>query len=235
MKRLFFIVLITFVAISADAQTMLNVWGGGGIASRYNFDVAPEAGFDFTIGAYDHLGIGISAFFKNYSLYYDKEDVHTLYGTGDGGASIRNLSNFGFATVKLDYASGRHKNLHFYVKSGVGLYLGGSETLHTFQNSYISPPFITSTNDTVNTTKNIKSMVYYIGFGFTEYSQVKNKLFFTLTEDFGFLTSSITKTTDINYSLRNNYFPNSFNPFYVSITLGFAIKFSKEQTFIREY
>jgi hypothetical protein len=236
MKRILFVIaLITFSSPAVFSQRIISFWGGAGLSNNYNFDVAPEGGIDVTFGLANHLGFGLSAFYKNYSFYYDKEVTSTSYGTGDAGYTLRNLSNYIIAAPKLDYAFSRHNNLHFYVKGGPGFLLGGTETLHTWQNSYTAPPFNASFNDTISTSKNIKSMVMYLGFGFTEYSFASKHVRFTLTEDFGFLTSSLTKTTDVNSTYHSVYGPQNFNPMYISIQLGIALKYPEDPLFIKEY
>jgi len=236
MKRiLLFIALITFSTSTAFSQKIITIWGGAGLSDMYNYDVAPEGGVDVTFRLAYHVGLGLSAFYKNYSFYYNKSETPTNYGTGDAGFSLRNLSNYIILAPKLDYAFNSMSNIHFYLKGGPGFLLGGTETTHTFQNNYTTPPTGVTFNDTVNTTKNIKSMVMYLGFGLTEYSFVHKHVRFTFSQDFGFLTSSLTKTTDYTNTLHSNYSPQSFNPFYFSLTIGIALKYPEDLLVIREF
>jgi hypothetical protein len=78
-------------------------------------------------------------------------------------------------------------------------------------------------DSTINTTKNLNSMAFRVGVGLTEYIHVGKNWWFSVTEDCGFLTSSLSKTSDFDNPSRTAYSPNGkLNPNYFSLHIGIS-------------
>jgi hypothetical protein len=79
-------------------------------------------------------------------------------------------------------------------------------------------------DSTIDTSPNLNSMLLRIGVGMTEYIHVGfglTKWWFTVTEDFGFIPSSITKSSDFNSPEHTQYSPGGkLNPYFISLYIG---------------
>jgi hypothetical protein len=220
MKRILFIILLSCIVTGASAQTnsFIGVYGGGGLAATHNYDVALSGGFEFMKGLFNRTWLGVTAFYQSYGMIYDNEANGLKNGTGSAGVTVLNKSAYIFLAPKLTHDVGRNGFLKFYVNGGVGFNMGGTETMRKWDNTYGSS---TGNYDSLlTTTTNINKMVVRFGLGFTENINMGKKWWFTVTEDFGFLPSSLSKTSDVNYVSRTSYSPSKLGPAYFSLQIG---------------
>jgi hypothetical protein len=238
MKRIILVAFLSFLAIRGLSQAMPeknNLFGffaGGGVSTTYNYDAGISGGvsFDKELGSKDfghHNYIGGMLFYQGFNMLSDREQYGAKNGSGNAGVTLLNKSGYIFITPKFSHDFGRrgddfykHDFIKAYVDFGAGFKMSGTETLrkwdHDFGASY------GDYDSVINTSKNMKSMVLRVGFGFTEYFHMGAHWMFTLTEDFGYVPGSITKTTDPKDPSRTYYTPHSLTPTYFSVQIGIA-------------
>jgi len=203
MKRIIFIAFLSFLALKGFTQTntILGLYGGAGASTMYNYDVGLSGGFDFLKGIGNHTALGATLFYQGYAFLYDREANYVNNGGGNAGVSILNKSSYIFIAPKISQFFGRHSTLEAYLNAGAGFKMSGTETM-----------------------KNINSMVLRFGVGLKEYIHLGNgNWWFTVTEDCGFLASTLSKTSDVDDPSRTQYSPNGkLNPNYFSLMIGIS-------------
>jgi hypothetical protein len=220
MKRLILAAFLSCIAYSGFGQssTFIGVYGGGGLAFSYNYNVGISGGIDFFKGINAHTGIGFNLFYQSINLLYDNEAYGATGGTGNAGVTLLNESGYIFLTPKLVHDVDRRGLIKFNLNAGLGFKMSGTETMRkwdrSFGNSY------GNYDSTINTTPNINSMLIRVGFGFTEFVAMRGAWDFTFTEDFGFMANEISKSGDANFGSRTYYGPGSMKPGYVSLQIG---------------
>ena len=112
---------------------------------------------------------------------------------------------------------------------GVGYNVGGYDSLRKWDYSYSTNT--SSTNGTgtlgqydsvIGKSKNITKMMFRVGLGLTEYAAMGEHWRFTFTEDFGFLTKTLTTTGTITDPSRTKYSTNGLQPGYISFMIGIS-------------
>lgn len=204
---------------------MLEGYGGGGLATSLNYDVATSAGLGFEINAGSGFYLGAHLLLQNYILFYDNEVNGERFGHGYAGVTLNHRSAYGFFLPQIRTRLWSKPGLisWMYLNAGVGNMVQGAEEVHTWDKSFVNYPSQLGPYDTfVNTTANITKMVYRAGFGFSQTLQCWTKLWFTFREDVGYVVSPITASGDINNSNppRSSYSPQKINPLYVSLQAG---------------
>ena len=220
MKRILFLILFTMIAFRGVSQTnsIFGFYAGGGLATAHNFDVALSGGLEFQKALFNRTWLGISAFYQGYGVLYDKEANNATDGAGAAGMAILNRSAFVFLAPKLSHDLGRKGFLKANVNVGFGFNMGGTETMSKWDHSYSSPGG--NFDSLITTTKNINKMAIRLGLGLTEYVSMGRHWWFTITEDMGFLTSSLSKSSDVDNPSRTIYSPNKLAPTYISLQIG---------------
>ncbi len=219
MKRILLIVLLVLGSYEGFSNSLVSLWAGAGLATRYNYDYGLSFGLDYTHALFYRVGIGLSAFAQQYNLYYDKDNANVVAG------SMRNQSTYVFACPKLEYHLGKKGNIHFYLTGGAGFKMNATDTLRKWSKAaYSATPGYDSM---IDRSASMNSLVYRLGFGFTEYFPTRGHLSFTLGQDFGFLPGLISTSDDpSNASLHNNV--NQFyKPTYITFRLGICYNHSK--------
>lgn len=199
---------------------IIGIYGGGGLATSHNYDVAISAGLDFNKGVGYRTGLGFALFLQQISVYYNEEDHGAKDYTADAGTTVLHQSSYIFFAPKFFHSLGKERLCKFYVNAGPGFRMSGTETMRKWDQSHGYAPG--NYDSTINTTANIKSMVFRIGVGFTEYLHMGGKWWFTFTEDLGFLPSTVSTTSDIDFPSRTKYTPTSINPGYISVQIGIS-------------
>jgi hypothetical protein len=212
MKRFLLVILLSLGAYNGFSNSLISLWGGAGLATKYNYDMGVTGGFDFAHAVINRFGIGISAFTQQYNLYYDKE-LNEF-----SGASIRHKSMYLFACPKLEYHIGRKGNTHFYLSGGAGFKMGVEDTMHKWAKTSYIPG--SGYDSLVDRSASVNSMVYRVGFGFTEFFSIKGHLSFTFTEDFGFLPSLISKSDEPNNATLHSNVNQFYRPTYFTLHIG---------------
>ncbi len=223
MKSILLALLLSFTLFKGYSQknTIAGIYAGGGIATTNNFDVALSGGLDYAKGLNLRTFLGAEVFYQQFSLLYDNEARSARGGSGFAGEMLRHTSAYIFIAPKLRYCAGRHQNAHFYVDAGLGMNMGGYDSLHRW-NSVSTPNGYVRMDTTVDQSENIKSMVLRFGAGWTQYIYLGNHWRFTFTTDFGFLPGSLTETSNFADVTRSSYSPGKLNPTYVSVRIGIA-------------
>ncbi|MCW3123754.1 MAG: hypothetical protein JWQ38_3246 [Flavipsychrobacter sp.] len=222
MKRITLIAFLSFIAMQGFAQkkTIFGLYGGGGLGTTYNYNVAISGGLDFIKVYSTHAGIGANLFYQTYGLYYDNEAYGAKGGGGNAGVQLLNQSSYVFLCPKFDYGIGRNQGVHFYVNAGVGFNMGGTEELRKWDKGFGAG--LGNYDSTIVTTTNITKMLLRVGTGFTEYFRTGKHWCFTVTEDFGFIGQNLSSSSDYLNPSRTEYSPRSLRPAYISLQIGIS-------------
>jgi hypothetical protein len=225
MKRLLLAAFLSCFAVPGFSQegtnTIFGLYGGAGMATSNNYNVAPSVGFSFIKGIHTRGFLGADLFYQTFSLYYDNEAHGATHGAGTAGAIVRNASSYVFITPKLEYGFGRYQHVHIYGSVGAGFKVGGYDSLRKFDHSYSSTGNPNNYDSSLDQSKNMNSLLLRFSVGVKEYFSLGAHWRFTLTEDFGFIGSSLTKD-DLTNPSRTPYTPRSLSPGYISLQIGIA-------------
>ena len=223
MKSILLALLLSITAFRGYSQknNIVGIFAGGGIATSSNYDVSLSGGLDIAKGLSRRSFVGVELFYQQFSLLYDNEALGAKNATGSAGEILRHKSAYAFIAPKFRFCAGRKQNVHFYFNAGIGMNMGGYDSLRRFSSVPTSGGFIRA-DTTVDQSENINSMVLRVGVGCTQYMPIGRRWRFTLTEDFGFLPGSLTKTSDYSDVSRTTYSPGKLNPTYFSIRLGIS-------------
>ena len=220
MKRLILLaILCIFTGSTFGQNTVISLYGGAGTSIKYSYDLGISGGLRFLKIGKGRTAFGAQLFYQGYGFRYDKEDYAKTNGVSIAGVNIVNKTNYICLAPTIGQFFGTHNNTEAYLNVGVGFKMGGNETMRKwdYTNGYASGNY----DSTIDTSPNINSMIFRIGFGMVEYISMGHNWWFTFTEDFGFLTNSISKTTNADDPSRTPYSPtNKINPGYISLQLG---------------
>ena len=153
-----------------------------------------------------------------YGVAYDNEAYGVKGGGGNAGVQLLNKTSYIFICPKFDYGIGRKQDVHFFVNAGVGLNMGGTETMRKWDHS--NGDGVGNYDSLLTTTPNINKMLLRIGTGFTEYFRTSRHWRFSVTEDFGFISQNLSTTSDYLNPSRTAYTPRSLKPGYISLQIG---------------
>jgi len=224
MKRILLLVFLFSFVFRGYSQegsnTIIGIYGGGGLASSTNYNVALSGGLDFDKGIFYRTGIGFDLFYQQYDLLYDNEAYGVKNGTGEAGVTLLNKSSYIFLAPKLTHSIGRNQLMKLYVNVGVGFNMGGTETMRKWND--LNGAAGGNYDSIINTSANINKMLFRLGVGLKEYIHMRGKWWFSITEDCGFLTENLSKTADEDDPSRTVYSPNSLHPAYFSLQIGFS-------------
>lgn len=222
MKKIILALLLPFILFSDSyaQNTYFGFWGGAGASINYNYNVGIAGGLTFLKQGKGRFGMGADLFYQGYAFKYDREAHGMKNGAGNAGVIILNKSSYIFVTPKFIETFGKGGNLEAYLTVGAGFKMSGKETMRKWDRTHgVTAGDYDSTD--IDTSPNINSMVLRIGLGLTEYLHMGKKWYFTFTEDFGFIPSSLTKTGGVTDPSRTSYSPNGkLNPFFISLYVG---------------
>ncbi|GAA4464322.1 hypothetical protein GCM10023093_14440 [Nemorincola caseinilytica] len=224
MKPILLALLLSFSAVTGYSQknSIIGVFAGGGIATTSNYDVALSGGIDYAKGLNVWSFLGMEVAYQQFSLLYDNEANGAKRATGFAGEILRHNSAYLFLSPKFRYCAGRYRNTHIYVNAGIGMNMGGYDSLRRWS-SISTPNGIVRSDTTLDQSANIKSMVLRVGMGITQYLYMGNNWRFTFTGDFGFLPGSLTETGNPSVDVsRTPYSPSKLNPTYISLRIGIS-------------
>jgi hypothetical protein len=220
MKRLILAAMLPLFTFAGHAQnTLFGFFGGAGTSLNYNYDLGTAAGVTFLKQGKGRSAIGADLFFQSYGILYDNEQYSAKDGNGNAGVTILNKTSYIFVTPKFAVFLGKKNLVDGYISFGAGFKMSGKETMRKWDKN---PGIVKSAYDsTLDTSPNINSMVLRVGAGLSEHLRMGKKWCFSFTEDFGFIPSSLTKTTDVHDKSRTEYSPaGKLNPFYISLFIG---------------
>jgi hypothetical protein len=224
MKRLILLAILCIFTGSAFAQnTFISLYGGAGTSLKYSYDLGISGGLRFIKIGNWRTSFGAQLFYQGYGFRYDKEDYAKTNGVSIAGVNILNKTNYICIAPTIGQFFGKHNNMEAYLNVGAGFKMSGNETMRKwdYTNGYATGNY----DSTIDTSPNINSMIFRIGCGMVEYLHMggHKNWWFTFTEDFGFLTNSISKTTDVKDPSRTSYSPtNKINPGYISLQIGIS-------------
>jgi hypothetical protein len=222
MKRILLITLICCMAIPGYSQnSIFGFFGGIGASTSFNYDAGAAGGITFLKQGKGRSGIGADLFYQGYALKYDNEANGIKNGTGVAGVTILDQTSYMFLTPKIAQTFGHYGTLEAYLSCGVGFKVGGTEIMRKWDHS--NGYGYGNYDSTIDSSPNLNSMVFRIGFGLKEYIYLGGKWWFTVTEDFGVMPSSITKSSDPHDPSRTPYSPaGKLNPYFLSIFIGLS-------------
>jgi hypothetical protein len=216
---LFFLTVCSFLGFAQEgSNTIITLYGGGGLATSNNYDVGLSGGLSFQKGILYHTGLGLNVFYQGYNILSDKEAYNAKGGIGNAGMIVHNKSSYVFVCPRIHIAIGKGESFKFYMGGGVGFNMGGEETLRKWDKS--RGAFEGNYDSTFATDANINKMVFRVGFGFEEHLHLGGKWWLTIVQDFGYLANPISKTGDVDYASRTFYSPAAMKPGYISLQLG---------------
>jgi hypothetical protein len=223
MKKILLALILSISVFKGYSQknTIVGIFAGGGIATTNNYDVSLSGGLDYAKGLNLRTFIGAEVFYQQYSLLYDNEARSAKKATGYDGEILRHTSAYVFFAPKIRFCAGRKQNAHFYFNAGIGMNMGGYDSLRRW-NTVSTPNGYKRMDTTIDQSENINSMVLRVGLGWTQYIYMGSHWRFSFTTDFGFLPGSLTKTSDYADVSRTSYSPSKLNPTYMSIRIGIA-------------
>lgn len=213
--------LLSISAFTGYSQRNVLVGGfaGGGIATSNNYDVALSGGMDLAVGMAWRSFVGMEVFYQQFSLLYDNEANSARHATGTAGEIISHRSQYVFLAPKFRFCAGKGNHTHFYLNAGVGMNMGGYDSVRKFGNNFTSTGLVRF-DSTYDMSENINSMVLRVGLGVTQYIPLGRHWRFTFTGDVGFLPGSLTKSSDFEDVTRTSYSPAKLNPTYISLRIG---------------
>ncbi len=218
MKRISLIIFLTLISLNGFSNSFFNIWGGAGLATRYNYDMGFSGGFTYIKAATWRLGLGASVFYQQYNLYYDRENSQLI------GSSIRHNSSYAFVSPVLDLHLGRRGNTHFYVTAGAGFNMGAADSLHKWaKGGYVNY------DSTIGKAENINKMVFRFGMGLVEYFSINRRYFISVNEDFGYLSDVLSKTNNPTDAMLNRNVNQLYTPTYISVRLGIIRGYQKKR------
>jgi len=222
MKRILLIILICCLALSGYSHnTIFGFFGGVGASTNYNYDVGVAGGASFLKQGRGRTGIGADLFYQGYALKFDNEANGIKNGTASAGVTILDKTSYIFLTPKIAQTFGHYGTLEAYLTFGPGFKMGGTETMRKWDYTHGTLPG--DYDSTIDASPNLKGVVFRIGFGMKEYVYLGGKWMFTITEDFGVITNSITKSSDPHDPSRTQYSPSGkLNPYFISIFIGLS-------------
>ena len=212
MKRLLLIALLFCSSYQGFSNSLIGLWAGAGLATRYNYDYGVTFGAEYTKAVFYRVGFGLSAFAQQYNLYYDKDNALS------NAASIRNNSNFVFACPKIECHLGKKGNIHVYLSAGAGFKMGATDTLRKWQR--VSHPGSVVYDSSVDRSASMNSMIYRVGVGCQEHLRMSDHWSFTFAQDFGFLPSLISSSDDPTNAKLNNNVNRLYKPTYITLRIG---------------
>lgn len=222
MKQATLIVFLSFITFQGFAQQhSVGIYGGGGIATNNNYDVGISGGLEYLKQIFDRTMLGAGVFYQGYGVLLDNEAYGAKNGVGNAGVTVLNKSAYVFFAPKISHFFGRNQQtVCGYIDGGIGYNMGGTETMRKWDRSYGAA--VGNFDSTIDTSPNINKMLFRVGVGFTEYVHLSKKWWFTITEDFGYITKSLSTTTDATDPERTQYTPHSLRPDYVSLQIGIS-------------
>ena len=230
MKRILLIAFLSFTAFRGSSQTVVGLYGGAGCATSNNYNVAPSGGLELLFGMHHggRMFIGADVFYQTYSLYYDNEANSEKHHQSYAGYIERLATASAFFAPKFSYGLGKTQDIKIYVDFGVGYNIGGFDSVRKWDNKYYNNSTgnytygngVGSYDSTIDASKNINKLLIRGGCGATEYLSIGKHWFINFTEDFGFISQSLTQSTDPSFASRTQYSPGKFNPGYVSLQIG---------------
>jgi len=232
MKRILLFTMLFCLSVNSFAQnvrilyapTRIGLFGGAGIATSNNYDLGISGGLDFDKWVFHRTTLGASVFLQGYNQYYDNEANGVTHGLGDAGVTLRHSSKYVFVAPQLKYLLWHRLNLMSWINinAGVGMRMSGFDSLRKWDHSFDSSS-AGRFDSTIDASKNINSMLFRLGVGFTQDLYMgRGNFWFTFKEEFGFITSSLTKTAELgnNNPSRTPYSPQRLSPGYISFSIG---------------
>ncbi len=246
MKRILLAAFLCFIAVDGFSQkkvfpgdidyiympTFIGLYGGAGLATSNNYDVAPSLGLFFEKSSKTRSRVGAQLFYQQFSLYSDNEMNSEKHMQGEAGEIFRHLSSYIFIAPNYSYMAVNKLNfiMDISVNAGAGFKISGFDSVKKWDHGYYLNGYYTAYNSgigqydsVIDASKNINSLLIRVGLTVSQYMHLGGgNWWFCLKEDFGFLANTLTKTGDVNVEspARTPYTPTNLKPGYISLQVG---------------
>lgn len=194
---------------------------GGGLATENNYNVEGTADLEVYYPVHGFF-FGANLQYQSMGVYYQKTSPEAAFSSGYAGYSLLNQSSYFNFTPEILIPFGPRRApcmFDVYIDGGVGVLMSGKETVRKWDSTYQYPlNAVYNYDSSINTSKNIFTMVYRYGFGMTEHVVTSHQMTVTFTEDFSYIYGDLSSTTSPN--LRSAYSPRSLSPVYFTFKVG---------------
>ncbi|MFI5196376.1 MAG: hypothetical protein ACHQD8_04740 [Chitinophagales bacterium] len=220
MKKIIFVILLSFFSASSFSQGMYGFGLGLGYTTSYHSYITPAFEGYYLWKLTPHIYAGGSLFLQRYSFLYDMkvDPAHVNYYDI---ISIRQKSSYLFFSPKIDFGIGYRKYVHISLSGGIGVIMAGKQ----WSNEY-APLLATAGGNigadtsAVNTSYNIPRVIYRAGLGVSERIPTYGFFNVMLSLEFSYLPANLNNTSP-------NFYTN-----YLSFTVGLMHKYPQV---IKEY
>ena len=217
MKNILLVFCFCICAFQGSANSFTGLWAGGGLAKTYNYGLNTSAGFTYYRGISYGIGVGVTAFYQKYNMYYDNENNNAT------GTSVRFNGAYTFLAPMFVFHLSRRGQTQAYVNAGAGFGMGTTDSVHRW--SYESWSSANGKYDSmIDGAKTQNKMVVRFGLGLIHYYTLGGNWRLALSEDVGILAGPLgTYSQDGNEKLNSNMV-NFFKPLVFSIRLGITYR-----------
>jgi|GEM_PF-5967862 len=210
--------------------TMSTIHGGiklgMGLATENNNQFGYTFQYESFRSVHHSFDIGFILQYQSYSLFFQNTVASPQTGQAYSGLSLRHTSGFFFIAPEVNVPIPNKKRpyaLNFYMYGGPGLKLFGTESLAAWGSATSANSTVTSYDDTLNTSPNIKKFLFKGGFGFTEHSDIyKHFTYFTFTEDVSIILGNLSTAAVVNYPGKSDLGTINMPVIYVSFLIGYG-------------
>ena len=212
-----FILLLFCSPTAANAFSYFTGWGGAGLALHNNYDCGFSYGFNFCTNVSKGASIGLQVFSQEYNMYR-QSDINDVTG---GTVSLD--CNYLIVAPQIDAQLTKKGGLHGYVNAGVGLKINGDGFIHEWSNVYY--PAGSYFNRTIYENDDLKTIVFRIGLGFTQYYKLGGVVNLSITEDVGVIPFSMnnSESNEDDYAYFKGSLNQFFTPTYFTLRMGFSL------------
>jgi len=219
MKFSWLTVIFLSVSIHSNSQEMWGLQGGIGQSTTktYQTNIKPTFGIQYLTAVAPHLYMGGSVFYENYSLLLTIPPNYIL-------DSVTLDCRYLFLAPKLNVGIGQNEYIHLFFSFGAGVLISGQQTSY-FAQRLLSHGVYQGTNYSTESNPDMMNrLITRIGAGITEHIHIGSDLDITLTEEFGYLPSALSKGAGY-YTSPYPY--SAFRTNYVSLQAGLMSKYRK--------
>ncbi len=217
MKKSILILSLIACTLQGSANSFTGLWAGGGLAKTNNFGLNTEGGLTYYFGIKYGIGIGASAFYQKYNLYYSDQQ------SAGQGTTVRLNGGYTFLAPMFVFHVVHSGQTQAYVNAGVGFSTGTTDSVHKWSGADWSSP--TGKYDSmIDGSKTLKTMAFRIGFGMTEYYPLGGNWRLAITEDVGILPGPLGSYEEEGNMKLNSDMVKFFKPVVFSIRLGITYR-----------
>jgi hypothetical protein len=217
MKRICLFLVVLLCVNESFGNSFTTLWTSVGLTKSKDDGVSFSHGITWYKGVANGVGIGFTGFYQKMGRYYGDQENAAV------GATMRFSGSYAFIAPMVVSHLTHKGQIQAYVNAGIGYKINAYDSIHQWSKVSWAPGGLY--DNKIDASENLKSLIYRIGIGFTEYYYLKGNWRITVTEDFGILPAPISKT-DANYHNEgiNNITHQFFKPTYFSLTVGITYR-----------